>query len=231
MAVFTKSVLFEQISGKVGTAVFTSNKSGPAIRAHVIPANPRTARQVASRGRITAAGPAWEALSEANRSSWETYASNTPLIGRMGREHYVSGFDMFTRAYSLASFAGVTLPTAGPGSYGLAASPGLTSVAVTAGTADLVCTWPVGAWWKAITGAAVIAKVFAPQKPTRTSCQSAARSVLVVKGNAGNPPAGPVTIVNPWGTVAAGQVVYIELVALDADGQISAKQELRVVAA
>lgn len=231
MAIYTPSALYSDISGKLGNVVFMRNASGPALRAKVIPANPKTARQLAARAAISASGPAWTALTQPQRDAWETYASLTPIPGRLGRQVSVSGYDMYCRAYALARFAGVTTPAAAPTTSGLCAPSSVVTIAQTAGSDVLTVTLPSAEWWKSINGSALIARVHAPQAKTRTTSQMPKRSLLIAKGNSTTPPTGAIALTNPWGAVATGQVTYISLVVLDADGQISPETTYRIVAA
>lgn len=230
MALVKLSSLVEAASGKVGGVVFAGSPAGQVVREKVIPSNPRTDRQVAARNAMAAAGAAWALLSGGVRDQWYAYAAETPIQGRLGKEITVSGYDMFCRAYTLAVLGGVATPTAAPSSAGLAAAPGFTAVAQTAASANMSFTFGAGATWKSVNGAVALAHISQSQSPTRRTCQTQKRMVVLGKGNSTTPPTSPIAITNPWGTVAAGHVVYVDIEVLAADGRISSKESFTVTA-
>lgn len=59
------------------------------LRAHVIPADPRTAEQIANRARFASAQSAWYALDPSAREEWT----------RQANPHHLTGRQYFTRAY------------------------------------------------------------------------------------------------------------------------------------
>ena len=223
MALITPSVLISQIKGKVGGVVFGNTMTGPICRMLVTPANPRTDRQLASRGSLSAAGAAWLALTSGVRDSWASYAASTPVPGRMGSTILLSGFNMFVRDYTLRAFAGLTALTAAPSTPGLAEAPGLTSITFTNALSTISVAYSAP-WWKGSTGACLFLRVHRPQRVTRNTAQTPPRIVKVVAGNTGSPPASPQTPTCPWGTIgAAGSAeYYTDAVCIDATGRLSA---------
>lgn len=223
MALFTPSVLVSQIRGKVGGAVFGNTSSGPIIRERVVPRNPRTDRQLASRSQISAAGTAWAALTSDVRAAWTAYAADTPVPGRMGTNIIVSGFAMFVRDYTLRAFAGLTPITTAPSTPGLAAVPGLTSLTFTHALSTISVAFG-SPWWKSVTGTAVFLRIHRPQRVTRNTAQTPPRIVLATLGNSGTPPTSPVTPTCPWGTIgaAASAEYYADAVCIDATGRLGA---------
>lgn len=231
MAIVKYSSLVDDISGKVGGVVFASGPGGPVVRQKVTPSNPKTARQIAARNALSACGAAWAALTSSVRDQWQDYAASTPVLGHYGKEVYLSGFDMFCRMFTLATFAGSAVPATGPSTPGLAAGSGITAVAQTAASAAMSFTFGSGATWKSINGTAAIAHVAESQSPTRRTLQSPFRALLLAKGNNSTPPTSPIAATNPWGTIAAGRVVYVSIHILGADGRLSPKETFVVTAA
>ena len=87
-------------SGKLGGLIFSHNKGGRYVRVMGIPTNPNSARQQEVRGALATQSAAWEGLTDAERSTWETWAQNNPLTDPLGqvvrpvavRVHFVHDF-------------------------------------------------------------------------------------------------------------------------------------------
>jgi len=79
-------------SGSLGGSVASHNKGGPYFRRRAIPTNPNSARQQAVRSALSNFVTNWtNALSDAQRTAWNTYASNVPRTDRIGQTIQLTG--------------------------------------------------------------------------------------------------------------------------------------------
>jgi hypothetical protein len=84
------------IRGTLAGTVYSGNKSGPFIRSWAMPPTIVTNAQEAIRRRNTNNAQAWAALSDAQRTAWDTLAAN-PSMARtnsLGESYNLSGFQM-----------------------------------------------------------------------------------------------------------------------------------------
>ena len=87
------------IRGTVGGLVYSANQSGPFARSWSKPTNPRSVRQQRGRGFMTQLGPAWQALSGAQRTAWDALAvaDPEPTFNSLGEPVALSGWGYFVR--------------------------------------------------------------------------------------------------------------------------------------
>lgn len=110
-------------SGSYGGMTVSHNKGGMYMRARAIPTNPNTVQQVSARTALANAASLWRTLSEAQRTSWASYAQNTPTVNALGQTTHLSGFQWFVAVASFCSYAGLTQPD-----YDAPATPGTAAV-------------------------------------------------------------------------------------------------------
>jgi hypothetical protein len=105
-----------------------------------MPTNPNSTRQQIMRMYMDSAVTYWtETLTEAERESWRVYASNVPLINKLGQAINVSGQNMFVRsgvpwllagkALSAIATAPTMYDTGDPGTLSLVAASEATQIA------------------------------------------------------------------------------------------------------
>lgn len=75
MATAGEPLLFDGISGKVGSSVFVRTRRGQVVRVRVRPANPQTVSQTAFRDLMAAAASAGSALSASDAALWKVAAA------------------------------------------------------------------------------------------------------------------------------------------------------------
>lgn len=86
-------------SGSVGSLVASRNRSGPYFRRRAIPVNPNTIRQQAVRSIFATLVNLWTStLTASQRTAWDTYAANTPLVDGLGAPAYVTGQNQYVRS-------------------------------------------------------------------------------------------------------------------------------------
>jgi len=67
-------------SGTVAGAItFSTWKGRPVVRKHAVPANPRSAAQVAMRAMMKFLSQIWDGLSDANKATWVERAASTSI--------------------------------------------------------------------------------------------------------------------------------------------------------
>jgi len=102
-----RSVLLAAASGSVGGCCFSRSKQGPYIRRRAIGVDRNTRAQIAVRGAFAALAGQWHSvLTHDQRTTWETFARNTPLRDALGRNHRITGHNAYIRANSLRLIAG-----------------------------------------------------------------------------------------------------------------------------
>jgi hypothetical protein len=74
MAKVTTDGLGIRLRGKAGNVVFMQTRFGVTFRPRIVPANPRTPAQTASRGRFARASAAWRTISPEQHAAWTAYA-------------------------------------------------------------------------------------------------------------------------------------------------------------
>ncbi len=82
--------------GKLGGHVFTKTRSGAAMRTKVTPVNPQSSAQAAARSRLGGNSMAWGSLTEAQRESWNSLASETGKTNVFGDQYFPTGKNLFT---------------------------------------------------------------------------------------------------------------------------------------
>lgn len=90
------SHVFSQMVGSVGGITYFYNRYASIVaRNRTTPTDPNTSYQQTVRTRMSAAVSAWQALTPANRLSWELYASGTPWLNALGQDVRLPGFSMY----------------------------------------------------------------------------------------------------------------------------------------
>lgn len=77
----------ERVSGKQGNQlVWMGWRTNQCAREYVVPSNPSSPNQVLVRNILASLSAAWPSLSDAERNSWATYASNNLVTNRLGQQ-------------------------------------------------------------------------------------------------------------------------------------------------
>lgn len=108
-----------QLSGSVGGVVAARNAGGQYLRGRTVPVNPNSAAQIVVRQAFGAAAIAWNALTDAQRQAWEAYASQTPVVNRLGDSITLSGFNWYVATNALRGGSGSTLLATAPATPGI----------------------------------------------------------------------------------------------------------------
>lgn len=218
MALF-KSSLLAQASGSLAGTVFSHNRGGQYMRNRSIPTNPSTARQASVREALSTLVYAWSnTLSEAQRTAWTAYADNTPVLNRLGDSIRLTGQQMFVRCGTVRLQAGLSAPTDGPTTPGLAESPNIIVSDVFTGGQGVVSGTVPGAG----TSGAVSLYMGRPVGAARSPVHVPERYVITDTTLVGN--AWSISVEEAaWPfTPVIGQVTRLRAIYLDTDGRISA---------
>lgn len=101
--------------GSIGGVVYSRNTFGAYTRQKVTPVNPNTPAQTAQRARFANAANDWvQTLTEAQRQTWDQYASAVPIGDIFGNSVARTGFNMYIRQHTLLALVGGTPATTAP---------------------------------------------------------------------------------------------------------------------
>lgn len=215
-----KSALVTQASGSAGGATFAHNSGGLYMRARSIPTNPSTAFQTAVRNILSGLSQAWSAtLTTAQRTAWDTYATNVPLIGPLGDSRKVGGLAMYIRCNTPRVQAGLSSIAAAPTIFtlGTFTNPTLT---ITASTGLISVAFTNTDLWASATTGALLVYSSRPQSVGINFFKGPYRLAGKIVG-ATVPPTSPVSVTSPF-TLTAGQKVFVQIQATLPDGRLSA---------
>jgi hypothetical protein len=94
-----KSSVYTQTSGSVGGLTYSHNRGGMYTRARRTPVDPNTPRQQGIKAAMGNLANRWvNTLTAVQRTAWDTYAFNVPLVGPTGDPRNVGGIGMYCRS-------------------------------------------------------------------------------------------------------------------------------------
>jgi hypothetical protein len=96
-------------SGSVAGVTASRNRFGQYYRTRAIPVQPRTPKQTANRGRLTAGSSAWRTLSDAQRTGWNDYADQVTRSGSLGSSYSPTGAQLYSGS-SIMNYGALTDP-------------------------------------------------------------------------------------------------------------------------
>jgi hypothetical protein len=215
----------QQRSGKQGGVVFSRNRTGPYVRNRAIPVNPNTPRQAALRASLAFLQNRFRnTLTTAQRSAWETYALNTPLLGRMGNMIVVTGANMYARVNVVLVQAGLSPADDAPTIFDTGVPEQSLVVTGSEATQKLSVAFDDTADWCDEDGSCQSLFMGLPQNPTRNYFGGPWRFADSIDGDSVTPPTSPVEIDAPFG-FAEAQKVWIYSVIARADGRLSPRAQ------
>lgn len=80
MAVLKPGVFATSLNGSSANAVFVRTRNGIVVRDRIVPHDPRTPAQIATRQRLQRVGQAWLGLSLAQAQAWRDYAASLQRV-------------------------------------------------------------------------------------------------------------------------------------------------------
>lgn len=213
------SPVYSQTSGSIAGLTYAHNKGGLYSRARRVPVNPNTPQQVAVRDAVAASVARWKStLTDAQRSAWEVYAANVPLVDTLGFPRNVSGMNQYVRSNVPRIQVGLAAVDDGPTDYSLAllTAPAYT---VNAGADTVSVAYTNTDPWATAVGGSLLIYASRPQDTTINFFAGPYRFAGRVNG-AVVPPTSPAVITLPF-PVVVGQKVFFRAEATEADGRLS----------
>jgi len=138
MALVTPGPMVGQVSGRIGSVVFSHNRGGPYCRNGTIPTLVTSEAAINAKGRLAAQSQAWDNLTPTERLAWLEFARSNPVTNRVGSQVTIGGNAAFVGINSRLAYTGDTLLTDPPIADPPAALTSLTlSADIGAGTFDL----------------------------------------------------------------------------------------------
>lgn len=209
-----------QVSGNYNGAVHARNRYGNYTRPYVVPVNPLSARQVVIRDRMTSLSQAWSALTAAQRTAWNEYAANVPVMNRIGGQDYITGANHFIRTNMAAKDAGIVAQiSAAPTEFYLGDKDSTLAVTCSAAAQELSVTFDNTKAWAGEVGGKLLIYQGIPVNATHSFFNGPWKLAGSVAG-AVVPAVSPAVIACSY-PVAAGQKIWIQARTLRADGRLS----------
>jgi hypothetical protein len=215
-----KANMLAQASGSLAGSVFSHNKGGMYTRNRSIPTNPSSAQQQVVRNAVGQLAARWGSiLTVAQRSAWQVYADNVPLVDTLGDSRAVTGQNQYVRSNVPRIQAGLAgFLDAAPTNYNLGSFT--TPVVTFTASTDLASiaftnTDP----WASAVGGYMLWWFSRPQSPAINFFKNPFRFAGMISG-AASPPASPQTIALPY-PIVAGQKVFGYCRVIQVDGRVS----------
>lgn len=210
------------IRGSMGGTTFARNAGGNYIRSRIKPVNPRTVSQSAARTRASYLTRKWSTdLTDANRTSWRTYAAGTTWTNRLGQTININALAAYLRTNSLLDLFGGVILDDGPTLMGHGG--GVTAVfTATSGDQMINLAEPDGAWDKStpLDWLGIFQGV--PTNAGRVSYNRKWRFLVSVEGVETPPPTFPMAIPTLW-TLIDEQIAALAVIHVDPEGRVSAR--------
>lgn len=223
------SQVYSSVSGSVGGLTYAHNQGGMYARARAIPTNPNSTQQQSLRNAMGNLTTAWnQTLTSAQRLAWSVFATNVPLLDKLGQSRTISALAWYVKANSIRLQSGLSRIDTAPVVWelGTLTLPVLT-LTPSAATASLAFN-NSDAWANEV-GGAMLVYASRPQNPSINFFNGPYRYAGRING-AATPPTSPATITLPFVTGPAGTQLFMKVVAVRADGRPSSPFRLFDVA-
>lgn len=211
-------------SGKLGGHVFSKNRGGNYLRTKTTPTNPQTPAQTAVRSIFAALSSAWSGLDQAERQSWEDRSAEYARTNIFGDLKNPNGKALFQRLNQNLMLAGEAALDVCPQSASVVSAV-VISVNLKTGApgSDIILG-------NDLTGSKVIIWASGPVSPGTTFVKNKLRVLEYSDGTALNNVSFDASYTAKYGTPVAGEVVFIAIQTMNANGQKSPRQVFRAVA-
>lgn len=107
MAKIVPGTVAGQVSGSIGSTVFSHNRYGSYIRRRSVPTNPSTIYQQQTRAFLAAASAAFADLTAAQKLAWAAYAQSNPVKDALGQSVILSAGAAYAGLNSRLLYMGV----------------------------------------------------------------------------------------------------------------------------
>lgn len=105
MAIITPGPLAAAVSGSIGGTTFSRNRGGAYVRNRAIPVDPNTIFQINVRAILASQSQNWADLTNAQRTAWESWSLQNPVINALGNAIRLSGHQAFVQINARLDFA------------------------------------------------------------------------------------------------------------------------------
>jgi hypothetical protein len=227
MALITPGSLAGQISGRVGSVVYSHNRGGPYVRNGTIPVTVTSTDALAQKARVAYLSQAWRDLTSTQQLAWEAWADVNQVINRLGARIRLTGHQSYIRLNTNVIYWG-NPPISDPPILPAPAPCSSLSLAVdiAAGTAEVTyAPTPLDTddrlrCWVAVVDSPGITYVHNLLRLTATSAKAHASPLDIYTA-----------ITARFGSLVAGQTIHLQAdVCTDTNGQISQRQATSTVA-
>lgn len=220
--IYTSGVIAEA-SGSVGGWVFSHNRGGAYIRTRASVTNPNTVPQQIVRDIFASLAVVWVTLSLAEREAWETYAINTPVVGRGGRTITLTGRSWYIKANTVRLQAGLAREDTAPINFGLAQLSAV-SLEISVAADNVAITFDETDPWVNNDGAGLAVYTSRDLKPTVNFFKGPYQFAGLLAGATVLPPTSPdSSLTSAFGHTVGNRTAF-RVFALQADGRVSAVQ-------
>jgi len=210
-----------QISGRVGGIVYAKSRFGHVARNFSTPVNPNSDRQGTARARLADLASAWnEVLTQAQRDGWDQFASNVPVLNRLGETVYLTGFNHYIRSNTAIRACGGVDVDASPSIYTLPEKDDAFAIAISEATQLISVTFDDERDYIDENGAYLSIQMGSPKQNSVKFFGGPWRFADSIDGDSVAPPTSPTTIAVPF-PVLEGQKVWAQARIIRADGRVS----------
>lgn len=230
-----KSAMTTQASGSVDGMTASRNRFGRYMRARAVPVNPATDMQLQARAAMTDAVTRWiDTLTPLQRTAWENYALNVPVIDPLGDPINLTGQNWYIaanqpRLQAIAKLtAAITRVDDAPTIFDRGDFTTPSGISVVDGLSINFTIDNTDAWANEDEAAMLVFQGI-PQNPTRNFFNGPFRLIAAVEGDSVTPPINAQTVlqavVNAEGyPYAPGQRNWLSFAVTRADGRISTRR-------
>jgi hypothetical protein len=193
------------------------------IRARATPVNPNTVQQQLIRGFVSQLTSAWlDILTELQRAAWDLYATQVPLLDRLGEPRNVGGLKMYIRSNVPRLQGSQPRVDDAPTIFNLGAYTPITLGIVSEAAQDLPISFAATDAW--VGEAASIMAIWSsrPQNASINYFKGPYRLAGFILGDPIAPPVPPVSITVAFPFVE-DQKVFIRINVSRADGRLAAE--------
>lgn len=210
-----------QMAGSIAGNTFARNRYGNYARARTKPVNPNSAGQQQVRAAIAWLVEHWAStLSAAQRSAWNTYASNVKMLNRLGESINLSGFNHFVRANAIRKRNADTVIVSGPTVFDIPEWDPLFAATSSEASQIVTVAYDDTEEWCDLDDAHLYIFIGSPQNPQRNFFAGPWRFGDAVDGNSTTPPTSPASVPSPFVLVERQALWVYGRIAMD-DGRLS----------
>ena len=209
-------------SGKLGGQVFAKNRGGNYVRTKVTPSNPQSVAQMAVRGIFASISSRWSALTEAQRATFNNFVSSYAKTDIFGDLRNPSGKSLFQRLNQ-------NLLISGQAEIDVCVSPlevpfaNVTNATFGIGSGELLVQTE-----GITTGAKLVLWATPKLSKGTTFVKNQLRQVSVVQGGSAVEIEAGVAYTTKFGTPAVGDNIYVGVKVINANGQASPLETIKL---